>query len=60
MHSVNKKAFCPLLKKIIDPEVCFDICLVIEGTSPSDELPIGMAVTTDDIRQCLKCDNHVE
>lgn len=58
MHS--DKNFCPLLNKVIEGEVCFDICLVAEGMSPYDELPIGMNLSSDDAKRCLECENHVE
>ena len=51
--------FCPLCGKNIDEYECSDICLVAEGVSPDDELPLGMTLNAEDISVCLKCKNHL-
>ena len=50
---------CPIMGKIIENEVCFDICLVAEGASPKSELPIGMELTESKRHQCMQCKNHM-
>lgn len=59
MNSENCKWPCPICNAEIDEFVCADICLVAEGVSPEDELPIGMALKESDIDICLKCHFHL-
>ena len=51
---------CPLMGGIIENEVCFDICLVAEGTSPEYELPVGMEWTPEKAKICMECKNHMD
>lgn len=51
---------CPLLGKEIDIGTCFDICVVSEGFSPKNELPIGMEYTEEGAELCMNCEYHDE
>lgn len=51
---------CPIMGRIIENEVCFDICLVAEGTSPRSELPLGFDLTPEKQQQCMRCKNHMD
>ena len=51
--------FCPLMGEEIDMDICFDICVVSEGFSPKNELPIGMEYTEEGAELCMKCENHI-
>lgn len=62
MQSENQysKVKCPVMNKAIEEVVCFDICLVAEGTSPESELPIGFTLTDELAQRCLNCPNHID
>lgn len=60
LNEIYPPVNCPVMQKIIPNEVCFDICLVAEGTSPESELPIGMTLTDDIVQKCMKCKNHMD
>ena len=54
----NMAVFCPVLKRQVDGDDCFDISMVAEKTTPDRFLPKGMRPEdfTDDKKEiCLKC-----
>ena len=51
--------FCPLFGRKLDEYECADTCLVVEGASPDDEIPLGLTLEGKDISICLQCKNHL-
>ena len=57
----KKTVLCPLCRKQIDGDKCFDISMAAEGISPERFLPeeIEAEAVTDSQKQiCLKCEYH--
>jgi|LSQX01.1.fsa_nt_gb hypothetical protein len=54
----EKKIFCPITGKDIEPWDCYSAALVYEEVSPLSELPKGMTFTDENQNKCLKCKNH--
>ena len=51
---------CPLLKKMIEDEICFDISMVSEELAPERTVPEEVAVIEGYKEICLSCKNHRE
>lgn len=50
--------YCPLMRKDIADEICFDIHMVVEGAAPIRTAPKD-ATDVENFKQiCLKCPNH--
>lgn len=59
-YESGKQVVCPIAGKTIDYYECCDICLVAEGTSPEDEVPVWMNFTPEMAKRCMECPNHME
>lgn len=54
------KIDCPLMKDLIDDEICFDITMVAEGMSPERTIPKLVRDIQDYKQICLSCKFHKE
>lgn len=53
-------ADCPAAECTIKAVECFAICLVAEGISPENEVPIWMEWTSEKAEICMKCPKHID
>lgn len=58
MRSDSEKFYCPIREMELDIYECLEICMVAEGISPRNELPIGFDLTEERQRICMTCKEH--
>ena len=51
---------CPILKKRIEEEVCFEVSMISEGMCPARFAPDEILAVKDYAQICLNCENHRE
>lgn len=52
------RVYCPLLKKEISIEQCFDVCMYAEGLAPARFLPKNIQPSEETKEICNNCENH--